>query len=69
MEDIRNSYRELVQEPEGEPPLGRPKNIWEDNIKIDLRGVGWGDLEWIHLAQHRVQWWALVYTVVNLQVP
>jgi hypothetical protein len=41
----------------------------EDNIKVDLREIGWGDMDWIDLAQDRDQWWALVCTVMNLRVP
>jgi hypothetical protein len=38
----RSAYRALVGKPEGRRPLGRPRRRWEDNIKIDLREVGWG---------------------------
>jgi hypothetical protein len=48
---------------------GRPRCIWEDNIKMDLREVGWKDGYWIHLAQDRYYWRALVNTVMNLLVP
>jgi hypothetical protein len=50
-------------------PLGRPRHRWEDNIKMDLRDIEFGDVYWIHLAQDRVSWWALVNTVMNLRVP
>jgi hypothetical protein len=43
--------------------------MWNDNIKTDLGEVGWGDLDWIHLAEGRDQWRALVNTVMNLLVP
>jgi hypothetical protein len=46
----RNAYRVLVGKPEGKRPLGRPRRWWEDNIRVDLRGVGWGGMDWIHLA-------------------
>jgi hypothetical protein len=36
------AYRVLVGKPEGKRPLGRPRNGWEDNIKMDLQEVGWG---------------------------
>jgi hypothetical protein len=52
--------------PEGKGQLGR---TWEDNIKVDLRGIGWGGMDWINLAQDREQWRALVSTVMNLRVP
>jgi hypothetical protein len=65
----RNAYKILVQKPEGKRPLGRPKHRWEHNIKIDLREMGWGGIDWIDLAQDRDQWRALVNTVMNLRVP
>jgi hypothetical protein len=40
-----------------------------DNIKINLREIGWGGMDWIGLAQDRDQWRTLVYTVMNLRVP
>jgi hypothetical protein len=40
-----------------------------DNIKLDLREIGWDGMAWIDLAQDRVQWRALVNTVMNLRVP
>jgi hypothetical protein len=55
--------------PEGKRSLGRPKCRWEDNIKMDLREIGWGCMDLIELAQDRDQWRALVNTVMNLQVP
>jgi hypothetical protein len=42
MEERRDAYRTLVEKPEGRRPLGRPRRRWEDNIKMDLREVGWG---------------------------
>jgi hypothetical protein len=64
----RGAYRALVGKPEGRGPLGRPGRRWEDNIKMDLREVGWGGADWIDLAQDRDRWRALVYTVMNLRV-
>jgi hypothetical protein len=54
---------------EGKRPLGRHRRWWEDNIKMDVREIGWGAMDWIDLAQDRDQWRALVNTVVNLRVP
>jgi hypothetical protein len=56
-----------VGKPEGKRPLRRPRRWWEDNVRIDLRERGWGGLDWIHLAQDRDQWRALVSTVINLR--
>ena len=46
-------YRVLVGKPEGKRPLGRPRHRWEDNIKMDLRDVEVGDMDWIDVAQDR----------------
>jgi hypothetical protein len=68
MGEGRNLYRVLVRKPEGRRPLGRPRRIWEDGIKMDLRESGWGGVEWIHLAQDRDRWRAVVNAVMNLRV-
>jgi hypothetical protein len=65
----RNGYRVLVGKPEGKTPLGRPRRRWEDNMKMGLKAIGWGGTDWVHLAQDRDQWTALVNTVMNLWVP
>jgi hypothetical protein len=65
----RNTYRLLVGKPEGKRPLGRPRRRWVDNIKMDLGGEGWGDVDWIRLAHDRNRWKALVNSVLNLRVP
>jgi hypothetical protein len=69
MEEKRNACRILVGTPEGKRPLGSPRRGWVDNIKTDLREIGWDDSDWIDLAQDRDQWRALVNTVMKLQVP
>jgi hypothetical protein len=58
-----------VGNPEGKRPLGRQRLRRVDNIKIKLREIGWDGMDWIHLAQYRDQWKALVNTVMNLRVP
>jgi hypothetical protein len=55
--------------PQGKSPFGRPRRRWEENIKMDLREVGWGYIDWIDLAQDRDRWWALVNMVMNHRVP
>jgi hypothetical protein len=55
--------------PEGKRPLGKPIRRWMDNIKIDLRNIGWDGMEWIELAQDRYQWGALVNMVMKFRVP
>jgi hypothetical protein len=69
MGEKRNAYRLLVGKPEGRRPLGRPRRRWLDSIGMDLVEVGWGDDDWIGLAQHRDRWRALVNSVLNLRVP
>jgi hypothetical protein len=63
------TYNILVGKPDGRRPLGRPRLRWEDNIKMDLREIGFGDVDWIHLAQDRDRWRALVNTAMSLQIP
>jgi hypothetical protein len=65
----RNSYRLLVGKPEGRRPLGRPRLKWLDNISMDIVEMGWGDGDWIGLAQDRDRWKALANSVLNLRVP
>ncbi|KAJ4452284.1 hypothetical protein ANN_03803 [Periplaneta americana] len=67
MGESRNAYRVLVGRPEGKRPLGRPRRRWEDNIKMDLREVGYDDRDWIDLAQDRDQWRAYVRAAMNLR--
>jgi hypothetical protein len=63
------SYIRIGRRPEGRRPLGRPRRRWEDNIKTDLREIGFGDVNWIYWAQDRDRWRALENTVMNLRVP
>jgi hypothetical protein len=69
MGETRNVYKILLGKSEGKRPLGRPRRRLMDNIKIDLRVIGWDGMDWIDLAQDRDQWRALVNTVMNLRVP
>jgi hypothetical protein len=68
MGEGRGVYRVLVGRPEGKRPLGRPRRRWEDNIKMDVREIRIAGANWIRLAQDRVQWRALVSTVINPEV-
>ncbi|KAJ4442285.1 hypothetical protein ANN_12153 [Periplaneta americana] len=69
MGESRNTYSVLVGRPERKKSLGRPRRRWEDNIKMDLREVGYDGRDWIGLAQDRDQWRAYVRAAMNLQVP
>jgi hypothetical protein len=64
----RDAYRILVGKSEVKRPLGRRRRRWVDNIKMDLREMGWDGVDWVDLAQDRDQWRALVNTVMNLRV-
>jgi hypothetical protein len=64
----RKINRVLVGNPEGNRPLRRTRRRWEDNIKMDLREIGWGSMDWIDLAQDRDQWRVLLNTVLSLRV-
>jgi hypothetical protein len=68
MGEGRNVYKVLVGKPEGEGPLGRQRCRWEFGIKMDLREIGWGGVEWIHLAQDRDCWRAFMNAVMLLRV-
>jgi hypothetical protein len=64
-----NAYRILMGKPEGKRPLEKTRHRWENNIKIDLRVIGWGGVDWLDLTQNRDQWRALVNSVMNQWVP
>jgi hypothetical protein len=68
MVEGRNVYRVLVGKPEGKRLLERLRHRWEVGIKMDLRGIGWGGVEWIHLAQVRDRWQTVVNAVMNFQI-
>jgi len=57
-----------VRKPKGKRPLGKPRRKWEDNIKMDLKEVGWGGMKWIELVQDRDRWRTFVKVVMNLRV-
>jgi hypothetical protein len=69
MREKGNAYRLLLGKPEKRMPLGRSRRRWVDNIRMDLLEVGWGDVDWIGLAQDRDRCRALVNSVQNLRVP
>jgi hypothetical protein len=69
MGDMRNAYSSLILKPEWKRQLRRLWHIWEDNIRMDLREIGWEGTDCIHLAQDGDHWWALVNTVTNVWTP
>jgi transcription termination factor 2 len=68
MGEERNVYRVVMGKPEGKRPPGRPRRRWKDEIRMDLREIGWGSVDWIQLAQDMERWRAVVNTVMNLWV-
>jgi hypothetical protein len=68
MGEDRNVYKVLMGKPEGKRPLGKLRCRWEDGIRMDLREIGWGSVEWIQLGKDMDWWWALVNTVMSLWV-
>jgi hypothetical protein len=68
-EEERVANRLLVRKSKEKRPLGRPRHRRLDNIRMDLEEVGWGDVDWIGLAQDRDRWSALVNSVINFRVP
>jgi hypothetical protein len=68
MGEERKMYRVLMGKPEGKIPLGRPRSRWENGIRMDVRGIGWGSVDWIQMAQDRGWWRNLVNAVMNLRV-
>jgi hypothetical protein len=68
MGEERKVHKVLVGKPEGNRPLGRPRRSWEDGIRMDLREIGLGGVDWTRLSQDRDWWRAVVSAVMNLRV-
>jgi hypothetical protein len=68
MGEERKVCKVLAVKPEGKRPLGRPRRRWEDGIRMDLREIGLGGVDWIGQAQDRDRWRAVVSAVMNLRV-
>jgi hypothetical protein len=68
MGEERKLYKVLVGKREGKRPLRRPRHKWEDGIRMDLREIGLGGVDWIRMAQDRDRWRAVVSAVMNLWV-
>jgi hypothetical protein len=69
MEERKGTYKVLVGKPERRRPLGRLMRKWQNTIKINLRKVRWGDMDWTDLAQNRNGWQAFVNAVINIRFP
>jgi hypothetical protein len=68
MGEERKLYKILVGKPEGKRPLRRPRRRWEDGIRMDLREIVLGGVDWIRLSQDRDRWRAVASAVMNLRV-
>jgi hypothetical protein len=68
MGEEREKYKVLVGKPEGKRPLGRPRRRWEDGIRMRLREIGLGGMDWFRLAQDTDPWLSVVSAVMNLRV-
>jgi hypothetical protein len=68
MGEERKVFKVLVGKPEGKRPLGRPRRRWKDRIRMDLREIVLGSVDWIRPAQDRDQWRTVVSAVMNLRV-
>jgi hypothetical protein len=66
---MENTYKILVGKHEEEGQIGRISLKREGHAIMDLTGLLWDVVKWIHLAQNRDQWWALVKTIMNLRIP
>jgi len=68
----RNVYI-FVGKPEGKRPLGRPRDRWEDIVRMNLREIGWEGVKWIHVAQDRDEitfcWNLICYEFELLSTP
>jgi hypothetical protein len=64
-----STYGVFVGKPEGKRPLERPRRRWKDNIRKDLREMGWEDVDWMYLTEGRNQWMSVVNTLMNLRFP
>jgi hypothetical protein len=69
MEEQRNSYNILAGKSAGNRPIRRPRRSWVDNIKMNLKEIGWGGMNWIDIVEDREKWRALVNRVMNFRVP
>ena len=66
MGERRGVYKVLVRKSGGKRPIGRPRHIWEDNIKMDLQEVGCGDMDWIEWMNHKMASWSWTHYMWNI---
>ena len=68
MEEDRSAFKILTGTPIGKRPSERPRSTWKDNIRMDLKDIGINTRDWVHLAQDRDYWIALINAALNLRV-
>jgi hypothetical protein len=66
-QNVGRDIKSKPRKPKGKKQLGIPRHRWEDNVKMDFKEIRCEDMDSIHLAEDRVQWLALVKTVMNLR--
>jgi ribosome biogenesis protein Nip4 len=66
---MKSGYIICLRKHEGKRLFRKKRHRWEDNIRMELREIGWDFVDWMHLAQDRYQWQVFVNMVMNLQVP
>ena len=69
MEEGRSAIKNLIGKPVGKRPLGRPRHIWEDNIRMDLKEMGINSRNWVDSARDRDYWRAFVNAALNFRIP
>jgi len=69
MGEMTNMYKIFIGKHEGTRPLGRPRRRWKDSIRMDLREIGCESVDWMHPAQDRDHWRALVNMVMTRGIP
>ena len=69
MEEDRSAFKILTGKPTGKSPLERPRRRWEDNIGMNLKGIGINTRNWVDSAQDRDYWIALMSAELKLQDP
>jgi hypothetical protein len=69
MYNKQNAYNKMKYEAAGKRQLGRRTRRSQDTIKMDLQKLMCKGVDWIHLAQKTVHWWAVLNTAMNLRVP
>ena len=66
MEEGRSA---LTGKPTGKRPLGKPRPIWEDSIRMDHKETGNNTRNWVVSAEDMDYWRVFVNAALDLQVP